>query len=129
MDLVWTRELVFSLDFRRVTRVLRILGLEGNNSRFWVSRAVGRFQVQFSGSRVRESICIHHHRIGRSGKTGFLGYNAVRNRLTEKSGKKTDGLGVSNRHSRCIIMHLKVQNNNLLNCTIMQLQTRCFIIF
>ena len=34
MDLVWLRELVCSLDFRRVTRVLRIFGLEGNNSRF-----------------------------------------------------------------------------------------------
>ena len=32
MDLVWLRELAFSLDFRRVTRVLRIFGLEGNNS-------------------------------------------------------------------------------------------------
>ena len=44
MDLVWLRELAFSLDFRRVTRVLRIFGLEGNNSRFEVWGALEALQ-------------------------------------------------------------------------------------
>ena len=54
MDLVWTRELAFSLVFRRVTRVLVKKGDEGSAS---VSERRGHlvdFLRKFSGSWVRE---------------------------------------------------------------------------
>ena len=59
MDLVWLRELAFSLDFRRVTRVLVKKGDEGSAS---VSERRGHlvdFLTKFPGSQVRESIYIY----------------------------------------------------------------------
>ena len=54
MDLVWTKELAFSLYFRRVTRVLVKKGDEGSAS---VSERRGHlvdFLTKCSGSQVRE---------------------------------------------------------------------------
>ena len=56
MDLVWTRELAFSPDLRRVTRVLVKKGDEGSAS---VSERRGHlvdFLTKFSGPQVRERL-------------------------------------------------------------------------
>ena len=59
MDLVWLRELAFSLVYRRVTRVLVKKVDEAFTS---VSEGRGllvNFLTKFPGSRVRESIYIY----------------------------------------------------------------------